>query len=246
LNAAREIADRVGLESLLAIADPQPVSGDALVNAESEVAVATSLFPQQHILRKTEATRSAVLAALPNHSILHCSCHGYANLVKPLTSGLVMSNDEVLSLRDLLDLRLVGARLAILSACETGIPGTTLPDEVISLPTGLLQAGFAGVAASLWSVEDISTTMLMFRFYDLWCLEKLEPLEAIRQSQRWHRDTTNGEKLAYFKSFLIGQSKHDLDKATVDRLYKSVVLANPQKHDFAHPFCWAAFSYMGR
>jgi tetratricopeptide (TPR) repeat protein len=245
LNAARAIASQVVSESLLAIVDPQPVSADPLHNAEYEVAVATSMFSQHHTLKHTEATRSAVLAELPDYSVLHCSCHGYADLVEPLTSGLAMSNDEVLSLRDLLNLRLTGARLAILSACETGIPGTTLPDEVISLPTGLLQAGFAGVAASLWSVEDISTTILMFRFYDLWCSEKLEPSEALRQAQQWHRDTINGEKVAYFKALLLNQSEHDLDKAVVDRLYKSMVLSNPVEHDFAHPFYWTAFSYVG-
>lgn len=58
-------------------------------------------------------------------------------------------------------------RLALLSACETGLPGTQLPDEVVSLPTRLLQAGVAGVAASLWSVADLSTTLLLVRFYFL-------------------------------------------------------------------------------
>jgi len=142
-------------------------------------------------------------------------------------------------------LRLAGARLAILSACETGIPGTTLPDEVTSLPTGLLQAGFAGVAASLWSVEDINNTMLMFRFYDLWCSEKLEPTEALRRTQQWHRDKMNGERKSYFKALLLNQSERDLNKATVDLLYKSVVLANPNDHDFTYPFYGAAFSYVG-
>ena len=52
-------------------------------------------------------------------------------------------------------------RLATLSACETGIVGADLPDEAASLPSALLQAGFCGVAASLWSVADISTAMLM-------------------------------------------------------------------------------------
>lgn len=245
LNATRAIADRVVSETLLAIADPQPVSADPLKNAKYEAAVAISMFSKHHVLKNTEATRSAILAMLPDYSILHCSCHGYANLVEPLKSGLAMSNDEVLSLRDLLDLRLTGARLAILSACETGIPGTILPDEVISLPTGLLQAGFAGVAASLWSVWDISTTMLMFRFYDLWRSEDMEPPEALRRAQQWHRNTTNGEKATYFNDLLISRSESDLDKATADLLYKHIRLENPKARDFAHPFHWAAFSYVG-
>jgi CHAT domain-containing protein len=245
LNAARAIASQVVSESVLAIADPQPITAAPLDNAEYEAAVATSMFSQHHILKHREATKSAVLAELPKYSILHCSCHGYANLVEPLNSGLAMSNDEVLSLSDLLELRLTGARLAILSACETGIPGTILPDEVISLPTGLLQAGFAGVAASLWSVEDISTTMLMLRFYDLWRSEKLEPFAALLRAQQWHRDTTCEQKTAYFRKLLLSPSENVLDRATADWLYKSLVLADPKARDFSHPFYWAAFAYTG-
>ncbi|MEL7354112.1 MAG: CHAT domain-containing protein [Cyanobacteria bacterium J06560_5] len=245
LIAGRAIVNRSGSERLLAIAAPQPVNSARLENAEYEAAIATSMFSQHHILKQTEATCSTVLAELPGCSILHFACHGYANLDEPLTSGLVMANDELLSLLDLLELRLTGARLAILSACETGIPGTTLPDEVISLPTGLLQAGFAGVAASLWAVEDISTTMLMFRFYELWRLKNLEPSEALRRAQQWLRNTTNREKSSYFKAMLLGQNTYGVDKAIPNRLYKSLVLADPDEYKFSHSFYWAVFSYLG-
>ena len=39
--------------------------------------------------------------------------------------------------------------MAVLSACETGLISAELPNEVISMPAALLQAGFAGVVASL-------------------------------------------------------------------------------------------------
>ena len=99
----------------------------------------------------------------------------------------------------MLDLRLAAARLAALSACETGIPGTKLPDEVVGLPTGWLQAGVAGVVASLWSVNDLSTAMLMERFYRLWREDGLAPALALRQAQLWLRDSTNREKAEYFR-----------------------------------------------
>jgi CHAT domain-containing protein len=111
-----------------------------------------------------------------------------------------MANDEILSLRDLLDLKLKGLRLAILSACETGIPGTNLPDEVISLPTGLLQAGAAGVVSSLWSVADLSTMVLLSRFYQLWRTDNLEPPAALRQAQLWLRDSTGPELAPYLQA----------------------------------------------
>jgi CHAT domain len=53
------------------------------------------------------------------------------------------------------------------SACETASIGTELPDQVV-LPAGLLQAGVAGVVASLWAVPDATTAVLMARFHALW------------------------------------------------------------------------------
>lgn len=120
--------------------------------------------------------------ALPKHTVLHFACHASVNFQQPLNSGLAMANYESLTLRDFLDLHLPGTRLAVLSACETGLPGAELPDEVLSLPAGLLQAGLAGVAASLWSVADISTMMLMVRFYELWRKDCREPMEALREA----------------------------------------------------------------
>ena len=70
---------------------------------------------------------------------------------RPLESGLLMADNEMLTLREIMALEAGKARLAFLSACDTGIPGVDMPDEVLSLPAGLTQAGVAGVVASLWS-----------------------------------------------------------------------------------------------
>jgi CHAT domain-containing protein len=108
-----------------------------------------------------------VIKALTDATMLHLSCHGRVELSMPLDSALLLSNDEQLTVRDLLGLRLT-ARLAVLSACETAVPGIELLDEVVSWPSGLLQAGVAGVAASLWSVTDQRTMLLMVDFYRRW------------------------------------------------------------------------------
>src|SRR6185295_10682683 len=121
--------------------------------------------------------------------------------------GLLMSRNETLSLRDVLELRLPPLRLAVLSACETGLPGTALPDESISLPSGFLQAGAAAVIASLWCVPDLGTAMLMARFYDLWRNGNQDPAEALCGAQQWLRDTTNEEKKSYFGGFATGSSR---------------------------------------
>ena len=80
--------------------------------------------------------RQAVRDQLSGFSVLHFSCHGMAGFAQPLEGGLLLAHDERLTLREVLALRLRDARLALLSACETGVPGLELPDEVVSLPTG--------------------------------------------------------------------------------------------------------------
>jgi CHAT domain-containing protein len=209
-----------------------------LPSSSTEVESAIATFQSSHrILQHNQATREAVLDALPHATILHCSCHGNAKPQEPLKSGLAMAGDgeaAVLTVRDFLDLKLTdgdrgGLRLAILSACETGLPGLDNIDEVISLPVGLMQAGVAGVIASLWSVSDLSTMLLLTKFYDLWRKHGLEPDQALRKAQIWLRDSTAGEIAATGLLFIPPGTSPD------------VVQSCP----YAHPYRWAAFSYTG-
>jgi CHAT domain-containing protein len=227
--------------------EPWPVSANRLPNSAQEVAAACEHFPadRRKVLGGEAATEEAVRARLQDYSVLHFSCHGLAGFARPLEGGLVMAHNETLTLGDVLALRLENARLAVLSACETGVPGTQLPDEVVSLPAGLAQAGVAGVVASLWSVSDLSTMMLMARFYALWKRENPEPAEALRQAQLWVRDTTNGQKAEYFKDFLPEFNAEKMPLSVADTLYKASILARPGENDFEHPFYWAAFGYTG-
>jgi hypothetical protein len=162
LGHARGAAQRSPASRLLAVEEPLAARASSLPSVHAEVAAIAGLFDSPVILAHVEATRRAVLAALPQAQVVHFSCHGGNNWQSPLESGLLMADDEngkdvLLSVRDFLESSETGGRLATLSACETGIIGTDLPDEVVALPSALLQAGFGGVAASLWSVADIST-----------------------------------------------------------------------------------------
>jgi CHAT domain-containing protein len=241
LTSARTIAARVKADTILAIDEPKhryldPATGElkllnALSSSKREVVSAIATFSNPKVLSHEEATRQALLDNLPSINVLHCSCHGTVNFQEPLLSGLAMTGDgetAVVTLRDFLDLKLTdgdqgGICLAILSACKTGLPGLDNIDEVVSLPIGLLQAGVAGVVSSLWSVDDVSTMMLLTRFYDLWRQDKLEPAIALNQAQRWMAQTTDGEKARYCGLFT----------------------ATPDDRTYAHPFYWAAFNYLG-
>ena len=238
-----------GADSILAIDEPRPVHASSLENSSDEVETAISYFEPKRakLFRHEQARRNDVMEACGQYSVFHFACHGYANFQMPLESGLLMAYDELLNVRDLLGLRLQGVRLAVLSACETGLPGAEAPDEMIGLPAGLLQAGVAGVVGSMWSVSDASTMMLMAQFYELWRKKYMEPAAALRAAQLWVRDTTNREKAQYFKAFIpeLQASAFRMASTTAERLYQNVVIEEPDGREFAHPYYWAGFSYFG-
>jgi CHAT domain-containing protein len=248
LTAAQDIVETLNTrdqaDSILAINDPSR----NLENAEPEVQSAIASFGDRStVLKHSAATIEAVKLKLAEASIVHFACHGKAELTEPLTSGLEMS-DGRLTLKDILALNLTergGLRLAILSACETGIIGIENADEAISLPTGLLQAGVAAVIASLWSVSDLSTMLLLTKFYDLWRTHNLAPDQALRQAQIWLRDSTNAEKLAELKINIPELNPTRMAPDTARQLFHELTLENPDDRTFSHPFHWAAFGYTG-
>jgi len=241
LTEARAIAERPFANSILAIDNPR----QDLPNSQREIDCAIESFGDRStVLRHGEATIDAVKSGLSEAAIVHFSCHGTANFTEPLNSGLLMS-DGLLTLKDLLALNLAqdsGIRLAILSACETGLPGLDNIDEVVSLPIGLLQAGVAGVISSLWSVSDLSTMLLLTKFYELWREQKLPPDQALRQAQIWLRDSTNAEKVIEFKN-TIDQTR--MPASTAQQLFDELAWETKNERSFNHPFHWAAFSYTG-
>jgi CHAT domain-containing protein/tetratricopeptide (TPR) repeat protein len=240
LNEARAIADRVKADTILAIDDPR----NDLPNSQREIDCAIDTFTDHTVLRHDGATIAAVQAGLAEASIVHFSCHGIANLTEPLNSGLAMS-DGLLTLRDLFDLKLAddkGIRLAILSACETGLPGLENIDEVVSLPIGLLQAGVAGVIASLWAVSDLSTMFLLSKFYELWREHNIPADEALRQAQIWLRDSTNGEKISKYNN-MSAQTR--MPSSTNQNFYEELAWEPKNERSFSHPFHWAAFQFVG-
>ena len=230
-------------DGLLAVDNPD----GSLVFSNHEVEVARSYFPSDRttVLARGAATRQRVLNRLPDFPVYHFSTHGWAGWSEPLQGGVLLAGGAALTLGDILDLRLQGARLAVLSACETGIPGTKTPDEVVSIPTSLVQAGVAGVVASLWAVNDLSTAMLMERFYRLWREEGLAPVAALREAQRWLRDTTNREKAEYFKRDAPALAGFRMPEMVAVALFTDRMVQDPDARQFEHPFWWAAFCYTG-
>jgi tetratricopeptide (TPR) repeat protein len=235
LYHARAAAGRPA-DSLLAVDNPD----GKLTFSTMEIAEALRHFPASRRLAGKEATLQAVRQALPDHAVLHFSTHGWAGWGESEVSGLKLA-DGNLYLRDLFDLRLERARLGILSACESGLPGTELLEEVVSLPAVMMQAGVPGVLGSLWAVNDLSTAMLIARFYENWRERGLDLPQALREAQRWLRDLFHDEsKLSELEAQLPESIANRFAAEQADAFFKIAAL-----RDLSHPHYWAAFVFYG-
>ncbi|MFJ8961995.1 CHAT domain-containing protein [Lentzea sp. NPDC102401] len=232
LTVARDTAARVTAEALLVVGAPSETGAAHLPHAAQEAAEVHTIFGAGSVLAGADTNPERVLSEMRTHHAVHFSCHGIGEPEEPLNSALRLSGGHRLTLRELLDEPLIPRRLAVLSACETAVVGTNLPDEVIGLPSGLLQTGVAGVVASLWAVPDRATMLLVRRLYEGWRAEGLAPAAALRQAQIWLRDAGNSELHKRFPDITTPRS---------ERAYQIWSAARPH----THPYHWASFAYFG-
>jgi CHAT domain-containing protein len=110
-----------------------------------------------------------------------------------LLSGVVLAGanrepkageeDGILTALEVSEMELPKLELVVLSACETGLGEERGGEGLLGLQRAFAVAGARTVVASLWSVDDAATSVLMERFYfHLW-QKKLSKLEALRQAQ---------------------------------------------------------------
>ncbi|MFE1905184.1 CHAT domain-containing protein [Streptomyces gardneri] len=151
-----------------------------------------------------EATRRRVLDAMAGAGILHAACHATFRTDDPLSSGLALA-DGPLTGRDILREDWHGVRLAVLSACETGLGGADRTDEVLGLSRSLLFSGVRSLVMSLWRVPDRSTAPLMGAFHDL-TLSGEPPAQALRAAMLAARALPGGDRLDRWAAFcLLGE-----------------------------------------
>jgi CHAT domain-containing protein len=174
-----------------------------------------------------------VWKGLKQADVFHAACHGIASSASPLDSALLLAGDQPLRAGDLLERRFPSVSLAVLSACESGMIGEALPDEVIGLPVALLQAGARTVVASQWAVPDLATAALIVRFYERW-RSRASAAEALRDAQVWLRDVTNADlELRYPRTF----APPEAERAARDIWRRG--------RPYQDPYYWAGFTVVG-
>jgi CHAT domain-containing protein len=144
---------------------------DLPASRDEVLAIAQIAGPNTELLLGQKATESAFKnQALADYRVIHLATHAAADPQYPDRAALVLgiapntSDDGLLQVREIMRLPLK-AELVTLSACDTDVGTAEGEAGVVNLEQAFLVAGARAVVASLWNVEDNSTTALMKAFY---------------------------------------------------------------------------------
>jgi len=150
---------------------------------------------------------------------------------------------ECLTLTEIFDLELSKCRLVALSACETGLTDArNTTDEYIGLTSGFFYAGATSILSTLWAVNDVSTAILIIKFYELFRAENRPPVAvALRESQLWLRSLTVKGLLEWVEASKLLSHEH---KRKIQDRYRRGYRQDYQPYD--SPIYWAAFCAVGQ
>jgi CHAT domain-containing protein len=233
------------------VGDPAGDARGGLGFAHAEVHAAAAAFRRRGIPAKLlvgeEATRAAVAEGMDGGAtVLHLACHGRFDPARPMASRLDLAGSDVLRLEDFFtgSLDVSAARLAVLSACQTGlIDFLRAPDEVVGFPAGLVQAGVPGVVGTLWPVDDVSTAVLVDAFYRHLLEGELDPASALHRARRELREGTV-ESLGLVERYRRHLARRPRDAGARRELAR--LEDDPSQRPFRHPWHWGAFTFTGR
>lgn len=117
--------------------------------------------------------------------LMHVGTHFVLRPGNMTRSWLLLGDGQRLHLDELARLDFAGQDLVTLSACETGLGGgdeRASGQEVDGLNTLVVRRGAAAVLASLWRVEDASTSTLMVALYRE-LAKQVDPAVALGRAQ---------------------------------------------------------------
>ncbi len=237
--------------SLLLVESPDP-----LLFAEIEAPVIANFYLNCNTIPSSQATTDNLKEALQQPAdIFHFTGHAYHNTKQPSQSALILKNKQPLTSEEIAKFDLKSYYLVCLSACETGITGKEeLIDEFVGLASSFLAAGAVYALSTLWIVDEISTALMMIRFYEILneqrCQNKLHPALALKETQKWLRTITYSElsdwylELSEITKDNSACSQDLRDEANLIRRNDAKMVS--QEPPYADIYYWAGFTITGK
>ena len=151
-----------------------PSTGNGALNGEG---FADAAFTEQRL--------KGLLAGARDFSVLHIGTHFRLRPGNALRSFLLLGDGSKLSLDTIGGFDFKAIDLVTLSACETGMGGSRTDDgrEIEGLSALVQRRGTGRVIASLWQVEDASTSKLMRTLYKSFNATGGDAALGLRQAQ---------------------------------------------------------------
>jgi CHAT domain-containing protein len=170
---------------------------------------------------------------LIDYRILHIATHGQFVSGNPENSFLLLGNGNKLNITEIKNLTdLGGIHLVVLSACETARGGEDKEGiEVSGISYYFLTSGAKSVIASLWLVNDASTSQLMRLFYQNLATGKMTKTAALRQAQL---------------SMIAGKTEgSDTNRSSVNYTPGQTGNSASISRNLSHPYYWSPFILIG-
>lgn len=135
-----------------------------------------------------QARESTLRGAAASLSLLHLAAHGEQDAKEPRASFLALAPDAEqdgrLKMGEIFDeLRLPKRPLVVLSACQSALGRRSGGDEIEGMIRAFLYAGAGAVVATLWSIDDEASELLIESFYKN-LVAGQSAAEALRGAQR--------------------------------------------------------------
>ena len=180
---------------LLALGNPTAEGLPPLQYSEDEVNQAVAAIGGQAFTGK-DATLALVQQKATDAGIFYVAAHGTFDERSPLFSALHLASTStdsgLLEAYKIYSLDLTQkTQLVVLSACDTAVGTLSAGDEFTGLNRAFLYAGAPSVIATLWSVDDQATQLLMTAFFQM--RAKGQPTAQALQSAQAYSAQLSGE-----------------------------------------------------
>ncbi|KAJ7263067.1 CHAT domain-containing protein [Mycena rebaudengoi] len=189
------------VRQLLVVAQPSAIGQNYIPGTQEEIAGIEILAKGKlSVVRLEEdsATVNSVQKGMKESHWVHFACHGVQNVSTPTDSALLLAGRSRLTLSSIIKLSIPHADLAFLSACQTATGTTDLQEESVHLAAGMLTAGYRGVIATMWSINDNDAPGVAADVYEH--LFKTSPPDSTRAAEALHlavrklREDSDGKK----------------------------------------------------
>ncbi len=199
---------RKGEETFLGVGNPSFDRASFALNdlkaAVQEVETISTFYSQpRRLLVGPRATEDNITSEIPKADVVHLAMHFIQNGKSEMLSGFPLSpeapatddgSDGFWQSAEIYSLKLPRTRLALLSACQTGIEQHYNAEGAVGAARPFLVAGVPVVVASLWPVDSDATATLMIDLHKHRTRPKRPVTQALRQAKL---DMLHGPDLRY-------------------------------------------------